>query len=480
MIFKKLFEVILYFGLLTGAVFFVKETFEEFSNGATSYTTTQSSLSLSDLPTLILCWGTKYKNKSDSYEMNPDYEYRRNVYGKNISIDFRTYGKKENTVTLLENRKVQALNGLTIHLSELHMNKDYECDLSVSKTAGNFRDWQCYKITSEHTETHDTFDAQKFFVTLAVKFKSELFEYMSTAIKGLHFLMMSEANAYGLAAGKKFFDGFVPNDICKADIFQHYGGLIKITEVSEYLNIPATCSLDSYYQCLAKHFTNTNFDSFSDKFFNQTRCIFKELCTPFSLPFEREIPLCKNEGDRICYQEALDDLMMKVKMNCKKLCLVKDFKYQLNQGWQAKHLSDKYGGTHVKWNKWIAENWDWTEYDPQHAYIMEYSFEQELSNAAALQRRNHRSEEPHKNVYREYWIMSGMSLIGIVGGMMGLFIGFSFLGLSESIMDTMVKILGWMKKEKSAKHSRKTLRLRKKSSKGSRGEQKYYMQSIFQ
>ena len=63
--------------------------------------------------------------------------------------------------------------------------------------------------------------------------------------------------------------------------------------------------------------------------------------------------------------------------------------------------------------------------------------------------RDHRSEEPYKTVRKEYLLMSGMSLVGNVGGMLGLFIGFSFLGLSESIMDCITRVIGWTQKGKN-------------------------------
>ena len=77
-------------------------------------------MSWSDLPTVVLCWNTKYTNNNTT-----QLENRKNAYGKNVSIDFRTFGLKENTITLLENKKVEALKGLSIHLSELHMNPDF-------------------------------------------------------------------------------------------------------------------------------------------------------------------------------------------------------------------------------------------------------------------------------------------------------------------------------------------------------------------
>ena len=86
MILRKPFEVLLYIGLLIGAIIFVKQKIEEYSNGATSYTVTQEPQSLSDLPTLTICLQRWYRNWNTSV-----YEIRSNVYGENVSIELRTF-----------------------------------------------------------------------------------------------------------------------------------------------------------------------------------------------------------------------------------------------------------------------------------------------------------------------------------------------------------------------------------------------------
>ena len=87
---------------------------------------------------------------------------------------------------------------------------------------------------------------------------------------------------------------------------------------------------------------------------------------------------------------------------------------------------------------------------------MEYSFKLDLDSKEADERlRDYRSRKPYKTVHREYLLMTEMSLVGNVGGMLGLFVGFSFLGLSESIMDCMTRFWGWMKKDKNVTENRK-------------------------
>ena len=60
-----------------------------------------------------------------------------------------------------------------------------------------------------------------------------------------------------------------------------------------------------------------------------------------------------------------------------------------------------------------------------------------------------RKEMPLKTVNTEYLIVGWMSLIGNVGGMMGLFVGFSFMGMYESFSVQLTKFLNWINRQKS-------------------------------
>ena len=77
MIVRKPLEVILYLGLLMGAVIFVQQTIEEYRDGATSFIVTQEPISLSDLPTLTICWNRK-KNPFPEWYYNYIFASSRN------------------------------------------------------------------------------------------------------------------------------------------------------------------------------------------------------------------------------------------------------------------------------------------------------------------------------------------------------------------------------------------------------------------
>ena len=53
---------------------------------------------------------------------------------------------------------------------------------------------------------------------------------------------------------------------------------------------------------------------------------------------------------------------------------------------------------------------------------------------------NGRTDKPYKTVKTEQLIMSVMSLVGNVGGTLGMCVGFSFLGTSEWIMTVVIQL----------------------------------------
>ena len=111
------------------------------------------------------------------------------------------------------------------------------------------------------------------------------------------------------------------------------------------------------------------------------------------------------------------------KLYCKKSCHAKEFKVKLETNMRGS-----------EWNSWKKEKWAWNEtFNLENSFILEYSFEQPEWN------RDQRSEEPSKTVHREFMTMSFMSLVGNVGGTLGMFIGFSFVGTSEWFMDLVGK-----------------------------------------
>ena len=147
------------------------------------------------------------------------------------------------------------------------------------------------------------------------------------------------------------------------------------------------------------------------------------------------------------------DLIINPIEDCKRLCNIKEFSYKSTPhgGLRLKYgqTDNDYISDEDNYKKWINESWNWDYFDPEDSFVMEYNFELEEGLKEADQRlRDYRSKKPYKTVHMEYLLMTGMSLVGNVGGMLGLFIGFSFLGFSEWIMDCIARLFEWVKKQK--------------------------------
>ena len=99
-------KVLLYLVLLLPAVIFVNQTINQYSSGATTYSEKQEPITLSDLPTIALCF---------------DFGNTSLIYGVNVSITATLIERQNGTVILLENRNVSTVLGVEMHLSRFQL-----------------------------------------------------------------------------------------------------------------------------------------------------------------------------------------------------------------------------------------------------------------------------------------------------------------------------------------------------------------------
>ena len=199
---------------------------------------------------------------------------------------------------------------------------------------------------------------------------------------------------------------------------------------------------DSYYQCLAKRFKDYNFSLLqTEARFNGSNCVFRKICTPFSLPstssncnwvFRKmselfggeDIPICQTETEKACFEQVISDLESNQDHHCKRSCHIMEFKTRL----------DKKRQTIIYRNE----------------ISLGYHFELPLST------RNMRSKKPFKTVHREHLVKSMVSLLADVGGTLGIFVGLSLFGTSEWFMKVLEGFLAKRNKIKKA-DSNKTM-----------------------
>ena len=125
--------------------------------------------------------------------------------------------------------------------------------------------------------------------------------------------------------------------------------------------------------------------------------------------------MCNDQTDKLCFEDAINQLEAKATKSeiCKQTCQVVECRTELERTIKSSR-----------------EPWSF-EY---HFVIPESS-------------KDIRIMRPFKYVYKEYLIMSEISLIGNVGGTLGLFVGFSFLGTSEWLIEAFPRLLRWAKQK---------------------------------
>ena len=421
MIVHKKLKVLLHLSLLVGGWIFCWQNIAEYLKGNTNYLSEYKLLSLNDLPTIVICiereFTSNFKRKSYEYgrelwikasvEQDPDQETRR------TSILLKDQWVNTSVLQVVEKDSYKYKEkdfGLQLHLSEIHM--PYE---TVNSINGKTYFPQCYKVSSRWNESTDK-DVTKFALQLAVvcyedvvqktcPFCEETINTQKCNIPDARVHGTSEENSYGLPE-RKWFDGIVQDSqgmLVKKH--RHFNAdLLRIIEVTEYFNMDWHCSHESYYECLSKRFKQKVQHNFDNQRIDRVLC--PRICSPFSLPptMNSTIPLCQDFDCRKIMSDILSQQKQDLNQRCMKSCHVKEFKF--------------------------AEKTITTHRLDEDASVMEIRFDVPAST------NSRRIQEPFKIVKNEYLMIDFISLVGVVGGTLGLFAGFSFLGVAEWMVDT--------------------------------------------
>ena len=233
----------------------------------------------------------------------------------------------------------------------------------------------------------------------------------------------SEENSYGLDLDK-WFDGKV-NPIK----VQNEKGFL-IDGVTEYKKMDGTCSQLSYYKCLANRFKAIDFQKESKQLnaMMNSSCPFQEVCIPIPLPLgpKDDIPICRNLNpnqtlyyQEHCYMFALKRLIKDQEKHCKKSCKVKEF--GVGKSFEPHYMCAS----------------------SLNRLAFGYRFSQPLSGDT-------RSISLHKTVKTEYLVNTRIAMVGTVGGTLGMFVGFSIIGLLEWLMPLGDRMMNKLRKSKTA------------------------------
>ena len=144
---------------------------------------------------------------------------------------------------------------------------------------------------------------------------------------------------------------------------------------------------------------------------------------------ENIIPVCQyywipcTESE--CFEQILHKLEENQETKCQKSCQIKEFLTEKDCTWNQFYVAGQFG--------------------------FEYRFIKQAST------NNLRLQKIFKKVKEEYFITNEVSLLGNIGGTLGMFVGFSFIGTSESFM-TLIgciwkRMMAWRLKAKDKKKS---------------------------
>ena len=413
---KRLLKFILSLCFLVPALIFVENYVQEYLKGETFFVETHEPLSLNDVPTISYCAGWPYIVHRRNDQRLRGCEGSRLHCGNfldDIKMLIKFGGGSKYLLTL--NNTIQ-YHGLEMRLEKF---SPYPMIPPYTET--------CFRILSTPmSEDGDAIIDSDFSLKMTFQHPN------STPFKQL-LAITSEENSYGIAQNK-WFDGKVDAiqlQTNNADRRTRRTSL-KIEDITEYRYLKSRCSKDSYYQCLADHFVKFNFRNFSEN--NREICsgrgnTVKDMetkCSPVSLPFrgKKILPICETRAAKKCFQGALENQMLLQGRNCRKACRVKEYKVS------AYHFE-------------LARA----------SHTTEVRFELPDSTRGQM------SKVPMKIIREEHYIISGLAFLGNVGGILGIFVGFSILGASEWITSVIESLHKRMGSKFKRRHMRKKLNL---------------------
>ena len=406
----KLFtQIFLYTLLLIPALVFVWKYVAGYMDGDTIFVETREEITTDDIPSTTICTGftyPEYLNLTHRTENQSDAEYLSKSAEMVIEVAENGHTAKQNLT--LQNDSMQ-FSDLVITMKQVHV----EGDTTRSKIYLK----KCFSITvkSRNGESKRYINTKDFRLSLDMMISKP---YPSLRFFGL----TSKENSYGFIV-EKWFDGKVQIVDQQSDIFD-----VLIVNVIEYQYLKSACSQDSYYQILADRFESLDTNAFLEqhfKFMCKTKNQYggnyiNTTCSPVSLPFRNnKTPICSQDIEKWCYQRVLERLMLDQTELSTRTCKVKEFKIKPKP--ISKNTVD---GNLVVWIKFERA-------------------EEEIANA-----REWLTTRTFKTVKREQYVISTFSLIGNIGGTLGMFVGFSFLSTSEWIMNVIETLLGHFRSRK--------------------------------
>ena len=234
--------------------------------------------------------------------------------------------------------------------------------------------------------------------------------------------LTSKGNSYGIGRNA-WYDG----EVAKGRIEAGYAHTIRITDVINTRSIQH-CSPNPFYEILANEYISSNLTKYSHLYQvilpngkkEKRKCDYTEFCLPISLP--SDFPLCNTSTPELenmislCHFQALkgvenDLINKKQQIRQHKVCNMMEYKYTISSSRKLKnHIERNDVLLMIKIKAPRFTNREWSKSVP-------------------------------KTINQEYYIMDGKAFVGIIGGTLGLFVGLSFMDISNLSVDLIIKLI---------------------------------------
>ena len=370
----QLIKSILYLVLFLTTYFFVHELFEEYFQGKTYFSASKQPLTVEDMPTLTIC-------PSGSRTLE---------YGEDIWIStFTHYSPSIHHLVMGQNY----LQSHTIHLEKLALITTWFSDCF----ALNFQFTK--EFYQQRNKNTSLFDRMFYFDLIKISFGEDAKKHVWSTVE---LQITSKQNSFG-AVIFQWFDGFVTPVNLRLTHFLE----IAITNTKKYKYLQSTCSKYSFFECVESKLKLL-----------ETCQINGKICAPFSLP--ADIPICLTNKSQ-CWNNITE--LIFPKCMGEKSCEVEEYEIETHDEMDLQNNNEK-----MEVEQRIRRVGGADEVVSQLLEGKDKSVIFSLSFDDLDWLKGDRTKELQVDIFTEYYVSNIFSLIGNVGGQMGLFIGFSFIG----------------------------------------------------
>ena len=362
-------KLTVFISLLVVSIYFVKECIIIFTDNATTFEVTSTERIIIETPTMTICLNPGYKMMEftdiKNYTEFDDFEYFYKIYTYHIGLDFNL------TVSApLHDNQYMIINNEGFY--EMMKNSNgYSYSLEVKPVITNDLGL-CYEFISRSSLVG--YEIIDFLISLNPMLESKP--------KSAMIVLTSEENAKGVA-----YNTWIEGNemIFQTKFGKDYQQKINLNMKNiEYLPKTSKCSeTSSAYDCVAQMFYKGNYSDCSKP------------CIPYSWQYllnsriNNSLPICSKLYENECMTGLMKKNVLKSFKECPRSC-----------------KSTEYHGSIYRQYFWITENW--ISENPEYSkWSLEFSSKTIITETEAL-------------------VFDEISMIVYVGGVFGLFIGFSF------------------------------------------------------